>query len=35
MIESSTALVREIVTEICDLVAERGARLVGAGIVGS
>ena len=25
---------REIVAEICDTVAERGARLVGAGIVG-
>ena len=33
-IESSTTLVREMVTEICDVVAERGARLVGAGIVG-
>ncbi|XP_057784365.1 probable hexokinase-like 2 protein [Salvia miltiorrhiza] len=33
-IESSSPLVREIVTEICDVVAERGARLVGAGIVG-
>lgn len=27
-------MVREIVAEICDIVAERGARLVGAGIVG-
>lgn len=33
-IKSSTPAVREMVTEICDVVAERGARLVGAGIVG-
>ncbi|KAI3451873.1 hypothetical protein Pfo_008538 [Paulownia fortunei] len=33
-INNSTPMVREIVTEICDVVAERGARLVGAGIVG-
>ncbi|KAL1569905.1 hexokinase [Salvia divinorum] len=33
-IESSTTSVREMVTEICDVVSERGARLVGAGIVG-
>ncbi|KAH6803627.1 hexolike 3 [Perilla frutescens var. frutescens] len=31
---SSTVMVREMITEICDVVAERGARLVGAGIVG-
>ncbi|KAL7101579.1 hypothetical protein ACP275_08G063100 [Erythranthe tilingii] len=34
-INNSTPTVREVVTEICDVVAERGARLVGAGIVGS
>ncbi|KAK6125365.1 hypothetical protein DH2020_040895 [Rehmannia glutinosa] len=33
-INDSTPMAREIVTEICDIVAERGARLVGAGIVG-
>ncbi|KAL8472813.1 hypothetical protein ACS0TY_029870 [Phlomoides rotata] len=33
-ISNSTPMVREIVTDICDIVAERGARLVGAGIVG-
>ena len=27
-------MVREIVAEVCDIVAERGARLVGAGIMG-
>lgn len=27
-------MVREVVAEVCDIVAERGARLVGAGIVG-
>ncbi|PIN01737.1 Hexokinase [Handroanthus impetiginosus] len=33
-INNSTPMVREIVAEVCDVVAERGARLVGAGIVG-
>ncbi|KAI9164759.1 hypothetical protein LWI28_001485 [Acer negundo] len=33
-INNSTPMVREIVAEVCDIVAERGARLVGAGIVG-
>ncbi|XP_024974904.1 probable hexokinase-like 2 protein [Cynara cardunculus var. scolymus] len=33
-IASSTPSVREIVAEICDIVAERGARLAGACIVG-
>ncbi|KAL3525550.1 hypothetical protein ACH5RR_013922 [Cinchona calisaya] len=33
-ITNTTPMVREIVAEICDVVAERGARLVGAGIVG-
>lgn len=33
-INNSTPMVRELITEICDVVAERGARLVGAGIVG-
>ncbi|KAL3640369.1 hypothetical protein CASFOL_015337 [Castilleja foliolosa] len=33
-INNSTPMVREIVTEVCDIVTERGARLVGAGIVG-
>ncbi|KAI5684409.1 hypothetical protein M9H77_05637 [Catharanthus roseus] len=33
-IKNTTPMVREIVAEICDIVAERGARLVGAGIVG-
>ncbi|KAK1589354.1 hypothetical protein Q3G72_033115 [Acer saccharum] len=33
-ITNSTPMVREIVAEVCDIVAERGARLVGAGIVG-
>lgn len=27
-------MVREVVAEVCDIVAERGARLAGAGIVG-
>lgn len=27
-------MARELVAEVCDVVAERGARLVGAGIVG-
>ncbi|KAF8377702.1 hypothetical protein HHK36_031086 [Tetracentron sinense] len=30
----STPMVREVVAEVCDIVAERGARLAGAGIVG-
>ncbi|KAG8384214.1 hypothetical protein BUALT_Bualt04G0094700 [Buddleja alternifolia] len=33
-INNSTPMVRETVAEVCDIVAERGARLVGAGIVG-
>lgn len=33
-INYSTPMAREIVAEVCDVVAERGARLVGAGIVG-
>ncbi|KAL2499525.1 putative hexokinase-like 2 protein [Abeliophyllum distichum] len=33
-INNSTPMAREIVAEVCDVVAERGARLVGAGIVG-
>ncbi|KAL0450112.1 UNVERIFIED_CONTAM: putative hexokinase-like 2 protein [Sesamum latifolium] len=33
-INNSTPMAREIVSEVCDIVAERGARLVGAGIVG-
>ncbi|GFP78856.1 probable hexokinase-like 2 protein [Phtheirospermum japonicum] len=33
-INISTPMVREIVAEVCDVVTERGARLVGAGIVG-
>ncbi|KAK4477422.1 hypothetical protein RD792_016643 [Penstemon davidsonii] len=33
-ISNTTPMVREIVAEVCDVVAERGARLVGAGIVG-
>lgn len=33
-ITNSTPMVREVVVEVCDIVAERGARLAGAGIVG-
>ncbi|KAM7264472.1 hypothetical protein ACFE04_002155 [Oxalis oulophora] len=33
-ITNTTPMVREVVAEVCDIVAERGARLVGAGIVG-
>ncbi|KAL0350290.1 UNVERIFIED_CONTAM: putative hexokinase-like 2 protein [Sesamum radiatum] len=33
-INNSSPMAREIVSEVCDIVAERGARLVGAGIVG-
>ncbi|XP_022872711.1 probable hexokinase-like 2 protein [Olea europaea var. sylvestris] len=33
-INYSTQMARELVAEVCDVVAERGARLVGAGIVG-
>ncbi|CAK9150591.1 unnamed protein product [Ilex paraguariensis] len=33
-ITNSTPSVREVVAEVCDIVAERGARLAGAGIVG-
>ncbi|KAL6587784.1 hypothetical protein OROMI_000762 [Orobanche minor] len=33
-INNSTPMAREIVAEVCDVVTERGARLVGAGIVG-
>ncbi|KAM3252592.1 putative hexokinase-like 2 protein [Capsicum annuum] len=33
-ITDSTTMARELVAEVCDVVAERGARLVGAGIVG-
>ncbi|KAH7846416.1 hypothetical protein Vadar_013797 [Vaccinium darrowii] len=33
-ITNSTPKVREVVAEVCDIVAERGARLAGAGIVG-
>ncbi|KAL2522621.1 putative hexokinase-like 2 protein [Forsythia ovata] len=33
-INNSTPMAREIVAEVCDVVAERGARLVGVGIVG-
>ncbi|GAV87484.1 Hexokinase_1 domain-containing protein/Hexokinase_2 domain-containing protein, partial [Cephalotus follicularis] len=33
-ITNTTPMVREVVAEICDIVAERGARLAGAGIVG-
>ncbi|XP_009605675.1 probable hexokinase-like 2 protein [Nicotiana tomentosiformis] len=33
-ITNSTTMARELVAEVCDVVAERGARLVGAGIVG-
>ncbi|GLT44216.1 hypothetical protein SLA2020_181270 [Shorea laevis] len=32
-ITNSTPMMREIVVEVCDIVTERGARLVGAGIV--
>ncbi|CAN4083091.1 unnamed protein product [Withania somnifera] len=33
-ITNFTTMERELVAEVCDVVAERGARLVGAGIVG-
>ncbi|KAF7129912.1 hypothetical protein RHSIM_Rhsim10G0085000 [Rhododendron simsii] len=33
-ITNSTPMVREVVAEVCDIVAERGARLAGAGVVG-
>ncbi|PSR87877.1 Hexokinase-like 2 protein [Actinidia chinensis var. chinensis] len=33
-ISNSTPMVREVIAEVCDIVAERGARLAGAGIVG-
>ncbi|CAH9110755.1 unnamed protein product [Cuscuta epithymum] len=33
-ITASTTISREIVSDICDIVAQRGARLVGAGIIG-
>ncbi|XP_021890459.1 probable hexokinase-like 2 protein, partial [Carica papaya] len=33
-IKNSSVMVREVVAEVCDIVAERGARLAGAGIVG-
>ncbi|CAK7339681.1 unnamed protein product [Dovyalis caffra] len=33
-ITDSTPAAREVVAEVCDVVAERGARLAGAGIVG-
>ncbi|KAK3026771.1 hypothetical protein RJ639_040310 [Escallonia herrerae] len=33
-ITNSTPAVREVVAEVCDIVAERGARLAGAGMVG-
>ncbi|KAJ0040197.1 hypothetical protein Pint_27806 [Pistacia integerrima] len=33
-ITDSTAMTRELVVEVCHIVAERGARIVGAGIVG-
>ncbi|KAF3439127.1 hypothetical protein FNV43_RR17402 [Rhamnella rubrinervis] len=33
-ISNSTPMAREVVSEVCDIVAERGARLAGAGIVG-
>ncbi|XP_004289383.1 PREDICTED: probable hexokinase-like 2 protein [Fragaria vesca subsp. vesca] len=33
-ITKSTPEVREVVAEVCDIVAERGARLAGAGILG-
>ncbi|KAI8534664.1 hypothetical protein RHMOL_Rhmol10G0107700 [Rhododendron molle] len=33
-ITNSTPMAREVVAEVCDIVAERGARLAGAGIVG-
>ncbi|XP_073136780.1 probable hexokinase-like 2 protein [Henckelia pumila] len=33
-ISNSSPMAREIVAEVCDVVVERGARLVGAGIVG-
>ncbi|KAJ0096509.1 hypothetical protein Patl1_28432 [Pistacia atlantica] len=32
-ITDSTAMGREVVVEVCHIVAERGARIVGAGIV--
>ncbi|XP_002528913.2 probable hexokinase-like 2 protein [Ricinus communis] len=33
-ITDSSPMAREVVAEVCDIVAERGARLAGAGIVG-
>ncbi|XP_044479267.1 probable hexokinase-like 2 protein [Mangifera indica] len=33
-ITNSSIMARDVVVEVCDIVAERGARLVGAGIVG-
>ncbi|KAF2283833.1 hypothetical protein GH714_016365 [Hevea brasiliensis] len=33
-ITDSTPMARKVVAEVCDIVAERGARLAGAGIVG-
>ncbi|KAL6961247.1 hexokinase [Sarracenia purpurea var. burkii] len=33
-ITNSTPMVRDVVAEVCDIVAERGARLAGSGIVG-
>lgn len=33
-ITNSTPLAREMVAEVCDIVAERGSRLAGAGLVG-
>ncbi|XP_057971091.1 probable hexokinase-like 2 protein [Malania oleifera] len=33
-VEDCSPMVREVVAEVCDVVAERGARLVGAGMVG-
>lgn len=32
-IESASEMAREVVAEVCDIVAERGARLAAAGIV--
>ncbi|GMP27611.1 hypothetical protein CsSME_00003516 [Camellia sinensis var. sinensis] len=34
-ITNSTPMVRQVIAEVCDIVAERGARLAGAGIVGT
>lgn len=33
-ITDTTPMVRKVVADVCDIVAERGARLAGAGIVG-